>query len=244
MGSSAWPAALYAAGCDSAQMELACMQARRMGKRMLVKTRGGVKGKKAALYTAEGLHRLLQVQTSGRLLALCPRKVMFPLRSHRTGYWVFASQGCSAGNFPMSMQASAAFAARAALGLPPFLEPVEWMGTPLLPTRDQALGVRLLFSSGAQRILIAETQPQAGNGGDALLLTSACMERAAEAEPDEIARMTIRIPESIGTLSFDKMVSCMEWGQRTAANELDSLFETMGMAGCRVLAFRKALHPQ
>ena len=245
LGSGAWPAALFAAGCDAAQMELACKQAQRMGRRMLRKAPGGIKGRKAALYTAEGMQRLLQAQTGGRLLALCPRKAIFPLRSQRSGCMVFASRGCMVGEGAAScMQASAAFAARAAMGLPPFLETSQWMGMPLMPLRDDALAARLLVLAGAQRVLIVETQPQAGACGDALLLAAACMEHDREVAIERTVRLTIRIPENIGALSFERLVSCMEWGRRTAERELEGLFDAMGMAYCRVLPFKRALHPQ
>lgn len=244
LGSGAWPGALFAAGCDAAQMELACRQAQHMGRRMLRKAPGGIRGRKAALYTAEGMQRLLQAQTGGRLLALCPRKAIFPLRSQRSGCMIFASRGCMVGEgVAASMQVSAAFAARAAMGLPPFLEPSQWMGMPLMPLRDYALASSLLALAGAQRILIVETQPQAGTGGDALLLAAACMEHEQERAIEQTMRLTIRIPEEIGAWSYDHMAACMEWGRRTAERELDGLFDAMGLAYCKVLPFKRALHP-
>jgi len=240
IGSGAWPAALYASGCGSAQMELAAMQAQRMGRRMLRKARGGVSGRSAALYKAEGMQRLLQAQTGGRILALCPRRALFPVRSQRSGCIVFASPGCALGQgVAPVMQASAAFAARAAMGLPPFLEPMEWMGARLLPMQDAGAAARLLLSAGAQRVLIVDVRSFPRAKPDSLLLTAASVQPMEEQVTPCTVRLVVHLPESIGTLSFAEIGSCMELGRRAAQKELDQLFEYMGMAFCRVLPFRR-----
>lgn len=245
LGSGAWPAALFASGCDSAQMELACRQAQRMGRRMIRKAPGGILGKKAALYTAEGVERLLQAQTRGRLLALCPRRVIFPVRSMRGGNVVFTSRSYMAGDGRLPVtQASAAFAARAVMGMPPFLEPIQWMGTPLLPVNDDALAAKLLFASGAQRVLIVDMSSDDGYRSDGLLLASACMEKGKALDIPGTVRLAVRIPAYICSLSFDRITECMELGRKAAARELDQLLPELGMASCRVLPFRKAIHPR
>ena len=240
IGSGAWPAALYAAGCNAAQMELACVQAQRMGKRMLRKARSGLFQRKTALYTADGMQRLLQAQTSRRLLALCPRRAIFPVRAQRTGFIAFASPGClpMEGLAPIT-QVSAAFAARASMGLPPFLEPLEWRGSRLLPMQDTGAAARLLLSAGAQRVLIVDVPGAPGGRPDPMLLAAACAEPLQESAIPGTTHLCVHIPEHISTLSFDGIVSCMEFGKRAAVHELDHLFAYMGMAFCRVLPFRK-----
>lgn len=241
IGSGAWPAALFATGCDSAHMELAAKQATRMGKRLLRRTRGSVWGKSGALYTAEGLQHLLQIQTGGRILALCPRKALFPLRTQRAGSVVFASPGCVPGEgFAPVTQVSAAFAARAAMGQPPFLMPLEWMGARLLPMQDAGAAARMLLAAGAQRVLIVETHVPPQTKADPLLLTAACTGAQAEVSVPGAARLVVPIQERIGSLSFDGICACMELGRHTAQCELDFLFERMGMAHCRVLPFRRS----
>jgi len=241
IGSGAWPAALYASGCGAAQMELAAMQAQRMGRRMLRKARGGVAGHSAALYKADGLQRLLQAQTGGRILALCPRRALFPVRSQRSGCIVFASPGCAPGQgIAPVMQASAAFAVRATMGLPPFLDPMEWMGSRLLPMLDMGAAARLLLSAGVQRVLIVDVRSSPRTKPDPLLLTAAGMEPMTEAAVAGSVRITVNLPEKIGPLSFAEIGTCLELGRRTAAQELDRLFEDMGMAFCRVLPFRRS----
>ena len=241
LGSGAWPAALYAAGCNAAQMEMAAMQAQRMGKRLLGRARGGIAGRKAALYTADGMQRLLQAQTGGRILALCPRSAIFPLRSQRMGNLVFASGGWmpGEGTAPIA-QASAAFAARAAMGRPPFLEPLTWMGTGLIPGQSAKEAAGLLISGGAQRVLIVETQISPQAGLDPLWLAAACAQPCTDAEIPGAVRLTVQMPPHIGTLSVGHIVSCMELGRHAARQELDHLMDCMGMAYCRVLPFKRS----
>lgn len=240
IGSGAWPAALFAVGCDAAHMEMAAMQAQRMGWRMLRKARGGVTERGAALYKADGMQRLLQAQTGGRILALCPRKALFPVRSLRSGCVVFASPGCAPGQgiAPVT-QASAAFAVRAAMGLPPFLEPLEWMGSQLLPMQDAGAAARILLSAGAQRVLIADVRSSPRAKPEPLLLTAASAQPLHDAAVPGTVRLTVHLPEQTGALSFAQIRSCMELGRRTAEKELDQLLEYMGMASCRVLPFRR-----
>lgn len=239
LGSGAWPAALFAAGCSASQMEASCVQAQRMGKRLLRRVRFG--DADHGLYKASGMQRLLQTHTGGRLLALCPRRTIFPVRMLRGGVLAFASRCSTAGEgIALTMQASAAFAARAAMGLPPFLELLDWMGTPLLPIRDMALAARMLFASGAQRVLIVDIRPSPRLMQDGLWLASACMESGIETNMPGTAKLTIQMPEHIGTLSFGKLSACMELGKQAAARELDGLLDMLGMAHCRVLPFRRS----
>ncbi|MFQ9448065.1 MAG: hypothetical protein ACLR4A_12690 [Christensenellales bacterium] len=68
----------------------------------------------------------------------------------------------------MTLQASTAFAARAALSRPPFVSPMEWMGSPLLPMDDVPLACRLLQTMGAQRVLVVAPQTALRHQPDAL----------------------------------------------------------------------------
>lgn len=241
LGSGAWPTALFAAGCSASQMETACLQLQRAGKRILGRRRFGVADHARGLYTAQGLQHLLHTHTGERLLALCPRRTIFPVRMLRGGTLAFASRCSTVGEGAvLTMQASAAFAARAAMGLPPFLDPLEWMGTTLLPVRDTELAARLLFAAGAQRVLIAEVHPSPRMKQDGLLLAAACMESGQEAVLPGTARLTIQMLETMGTLSFGDLSTCMELGRQAAKRELDGLLDMLGMAHCRVLPFRRS----
>lgn len=241
LGSGAWPTAMFAAGSSASQMETACLQAQRAGKRLLGRRRLGVADHAHGLYTAQGLQHLLHTHTGERLLALCPRRTIFPVRMLRGGALAFASRCSTVGEgVVLTMQASAAFAARAAMGLPPFLDPLEWMGTTLMPMRDTALATRLLFAAGAQRVLIAEVRSSPRMKWDGLLLAAACMESGQEATIPGTARLTIQMPETIGTLSFGELSTCMELGRQAAERELDGLLDMLGMAHCRVLPFKRS----
>lgn len=238
LGSGAWPAALFASGLGSAQMEDACIQAQRMGKRLLRRQRFG--GRRMALYHPRGMQHLLQAQTGGRILALCPRRAIFPLMSQRAGLVTFASASCVPGDgFMPVTQVSAAFAARAAMGLPPFLSPVSHMGSLLLPACDTTVAAKLLFSAGAQRVLIAVPRPSVQADADALLLASACIQREQTTKLPGTATLSVQMPQGISSLSFGEITTCMELGKRAALRELDALLSGMGMAYCRVLPFRR-----
>lgn len=239
-GSGAWPAALYAAGCDAEQFKTAAMQAQHMGKRMLRKNSGRIAGCKASFYTSLSMQRLLQAQTGGRILALCPRRTLFPLRSQRSGIVVLASPGgVWEEDVATVSQASAAFAARAAMGRPPFLEPLTWMGTSLLPMNSTGEAVRLLLRAGAQRILVVEPRISPQAMPDPLWLTALAAEKGEENVIPGAIRLVIQMPPHISTMSFGSIVNCMELGRDAAKRELDGLLECLGMAHCRVLPFKR-----
>ena len=104
----------------------------------------------------------------------------------------------------------------------------------------KALAARILFASGAQRVLIVDIRPSPRIMQDGLWLASACMESGIEINMPGTAKLTIQIPEHIGTLSFGKLSACMELGKQAAARELDGLLDMLGMAHCRVLPFRRS----
>ena len=139
----------------------------------------------------------------------------------------------------LAMQATVGFAARACLAAPPFLAPVQFMGSPLLGDTDLSFCVRQLLLLGAHRVLIIAPFPSPRRVPDALDLTGTALRLAGE-QPlgEETGVLRIIMPESAGALSLEQLEACSEAGRRTAGQELDSVFDQMGMAFCRVLPFR------
>ena len=158
MQAAAWPAALYLAGYDAGRLRGAAAQAARMGRRLLRAdaSASAVLGmKKSALCRGRRLEKLLAAQTGERALGLCERQGVFLCRTARSGHVVaFCTQSVSQEGTIVTLQASAGFAARAALARPPFVSALEWMGSPLLPLDDLPLACRLLAAMGAQRVLV------------------------------------------------------------------------------------------
>ena len=240
----AWPAALYAAGADENGFNQALAQAQGLGTRLLKRRlipsmRSGPM--RTLLSGSAALERLLTAHTGGRILALCDRRVVIPVRCMRTGqHLAFSSAGFTAGEGTLvTMQASAAFSARAAMGLPPFLSPVSFMGSRLLPVSDTAYACRLLFAMGVQRVLVVEGMPSVRSEPDMLDLAAACFTGNGQDLPEGAVRLRIPFPEGVGALALNQVQRCAQAGQKTAELELDRLFETMGMAFCRVLPFQK-----
>lgn len=242
MGTGAWPAALYAVGCDAARMREAASQVRRMERRLTrpdASSRALMRGKRGALLSGAAAQRLLVAQTGARILALCPRRAIFPVRTPRMGL-VFSTQPFSAqGGAIMTMQASVSFAARAAMAMPPFLSPLEWMNAPLLPERDVALSARQLLAMGAQRVLIVQPRLSPRRGPDALTLTAMCADIEPAALPPGTAVLRATMPDAVGALSLGGVEACVDAGKKTAERELDRIFEQLGMAFCRILPFRR-----
>lgn len=240
----AWPAALFASGADEAQFLQALSQAQGLGARLMKKRAipAPFCGRnRAALSGNAALQRLLTAQTGGRILALCGRRAMMPVRCARTGQrLVFSSCGfVPEAGVVVTMQASSAFAARAAMGLPPFLEPASFMGSLLLPVGDTAFAARLLLDAGAQRVLVVECAPAPSAKPDVLDLAALCCEGSKAPLPKEAALLRVTLPDGIGAMAFHQAQRCAQIGQKTAERELDRLFEQLGMAFCRVLPFQK-----
>ena len=161
------------------------------------------------------------------------------MRSAR-GALLFATQAFPApGGAIMTMQASVSFAVRASMTLPPFLTPVEWLGRPLLPERDAAVGARALLAMGAQRVLVVRMQASPRHSPDALELTALAMEPECMTFPPGTAVLSVMMPDGAGALNPGGMQACIEAGKKAAERELDRLFEEMGMAFCRILPFRR-----
>ena len=138
------------------------------------------------------------------------------------------------------LQASLAFAARAAMAMPPFLAPVTWMGSPLVPDADVAAACGVLQAMGAQRVLVVEPQSSPQRDMDALELTAAAAGMASVREPNENAAVLRAVmPAQAGALSMGKLALCAEAGMRAASAELDTLLAQLGMAQCRVLPFKR-----
>ena len=241
MLSGSWPAALFAAGMSLAGMEKALHQAAKAGGRMIApmwyeRLRAG------SIPCGVRLNHLLGAQTGQRALSLCPGAAVFPCRMARTGQRVvFSSRAyMQDAGVMLAMQASAGFAARAAMGFAPFLSPVEYMGSPLLGDMDMAFACRQLMLLGAQRILIVDPIPSPRRAADSLDLAAGALRLAGErpCEP-ETGVLRVTMPDSAGALSLSRLEECARAGETAAAWALDDLLDQMGMARCRVLTFRR-----
>ena len=240
LGAGAWPAALFAAGADARGLAEAAALIRRMGKRLLPRSRSYLK-QRQTLFAAERLEHLLTLQTSGRVLALCPKRAVFPVRMARQERdVVFSTQSFSVGDSGMlAMQASLAFAVRAAIGLAPFLSPCVWMGQSVLPQMDAAAGVKLLLAMGAQRVLVVEPVASPRHTPDALELAALCAQPKKMPLPEGAAKLAVVMPDGAYALDTAQIPVCMEAGERAAERDLDPILEEMGLAACRVLPFRR-----
>ena len=240
MFSGAWPAALVAAGMSLQSMEKALHQAAKAGSRMIAPV-WYERFKAGRIPCGVRLNHLLSAQTGQRALSLCPGAAVFPCRMARTGQRVvFSSRAYMQDTGVMlAMQASAGFAARAAMGFAPFLSPVEYMGSPLLGDMDIAFACRQLMLLGAQRVLVIEPVPSPRRSADALDLAAGALRLAAERPCEqETGVLRITMPDTAGALSLCRLEECARAGEDAAAWALDGLLDRMGMSRCRVLAFK------
>lgn len=237
----AWPAAMFAAGVSTLSMEKALHQAAHMGRRMIA-PRWYEWLNAAGMTAGQRLNHLLAMQTGGKVLSLCPGAALFPCRMLRNGQRVvFSTRAYMQDQGAMlAMQAGVGFAARAAMGLAPFLEPMQYMGSHLLGDMDTVFACRQLMLLGAHRVLLIDPQPSPGRTLDSWDMTCAALRLAAhQPHEPETAILRITMPESAGVRSFSQMEACMQAGKTAASRELDELLDKMGMARCRVLAFRR-----
>lgn len=246
MGAGAWPAALFLASYDGARMQAALAQAQRMGERMLDarSARSVLRGRQIALAGGARMQHLLCAQAGEKIMALCQRRGIIPLRTARTGRRVIFSthiynheEGAM-----LTLQASLAFAARAGIALPPFLPPVEWMGSPLVPETDALFACAQLRAMGAHRVLVISPCASVRRELDALELAGAMHFGVLDARalPEYAALLRVPMPDDTGALSLGSLCACAQAGRRAAEGELDGIFERMGMAFCRVLPFRRS----
>ena len=241
----AWPAALYGAGMEPEEMHALLAQAAKRGRGLFApgaSVRALARGRATTLWDARRLERMLSLQTGQRMLSLCPRAAVFPCRTLRSGYPVlFTTRSYPQESGAMlSMQASLAFASRAALMPPPLFSAMRWMGSTILPLADEALACRQLLLMGAQRVLIVSPQPSPRTEPDALDLAAAGFMRGTDAQPPAQA-VVLRVPmdDGIAALSIEKLPACVQCGKRAAEREIDECLSRMGMANCRVLPFRR-----
>jgi len=233
-------AALYLSGQNPAEMLSSITEAANQGKKLLP-VRRGMCGGEASILRSGRLERMLEAHTKRQWLPVCPRTGVILCRFVRTGrHVIFATRAYQQESGALlSMQASVGFAARAAAALPPFLSPVSWMGSPLLPETDAAFACRQLFALGAQRVLIVNPFLSAHTVPDAMDMTAMAISSAMETQPmQNTAVLHIPMPDGAGALSVQKMPACVRAGMEAAEQQLDRLFDRMGMAYGRVLPFK------
>ena len=233
------------AGYDAGRLRGAAAQAARMGRRLLRAdaSASAVLGmKKSALCRGRRLEKLLAAQTGERALGLCERQGVFLCRTARSGHVVaFCTQSVSQEGTIVTLQASAGFAARAALARPPFVSALEWMGSPLLPLDDLPLACRLLTALGAQRVLVVAPQSALRHQPDALEQASGFFVPCARELGENVGVFRIPLPETLGALSLDRILPAMDVGREAAEHGMEAALERIGMPLCRVLPFRRKL---
>ena len=245
MQAAAWPAALYLVGYDADRLRGAAVQAARTGRRLLTadaSARDVLGMKKSAICRGRRLEKLLAAQTGERALGLCERQGVFLCRAARSGHVVaFCTQSMTQDGAIVTLQASTAFAARAALSRPPFVSPMEWMGSPLLPMDDVPLACRLLQTMGAQRVLVVAPQTALRHQPDALEQASGFFMPCAREMGGNVGVFRIPLPEKFGALSLSDLLLGADAGREAAAQGMEAALMRLGMPLCRVLPFRRKL---
>ena len=198
--------------------------------------------KKSAICRGRRLEKLLAAQTGERALGLCERQGVFLCRAARSGHVVaFCTQSVTQDGAIVTLQASTAFAARAALSRPPFVSPMEWMGSPLLPMDDVPLACRLLQTMGAQRVLVVAPQTALRHQPDALEQASGFFMPCAREIGGNVGVFRIPLPEKFGALSLSDLLLGVDAGREAAAQGMEAALMRLGMPLCRVLPFRRKL---
>lgn len=245
MQAAAWPAALYLVGYDADRLRVAAVQAARAGRRLLTadaSARDVLGMKKSAICRGRRLEKLLAAQTGERALGLCERQGVFLCRAARSGHVVaFCTQSMTQDGAIVTLQASTAFAARAALSRPPFVSPMEWMGSPLLPMDDVPLACRLLQTMGAQRVLVVAPQTALSHQPDALEQASGFFMPCVREIGGNVGVFRIPLPEKFGALSLSDLLLGADAGREAAAQGMEAALMRLGMPLCRVLPFRRKL---
>ncbi len=239
MQAGAWPAAVFLAGRTGYTQALE--QAARVGKKLLLpdeQTRSLFFKGRPALCTGRRIEHLLNLQTGRKMLGMCERQGFFLCRMARGNQRVVFStaQRLEDEGEIVTMQASVGYAARAAMAMPPFLSPMDWLGTPLLPIQDVELACSGLKRMGAHRVLVIAPEPSSRRCLDALEL----MDMAKSANDNQNIGI-LRIPVTKNALDLNSLTACAQEGRNAAEQGLDRVLEQMGMAFCRVLPFRKTI---
>ena len=247
MQSGAWPAALVLSGRDAQGLSRAAGQAAAAGGRLarmgMLSGLRLVRGRQS-LGSGRDVERLLLLQLGQQMMPLCPRRGMLLCRCAQTGQRVIFSTrvyGQERGA-QLGMQVSLGFAARAAVTLPPFLPPVTWMGSALLPGGDVPCACRQLMLMGAQRVLVIEPCPSARSEPDAVTLTGMLLQSGERMLEDErVGRLRVLLPPPIPAHAVARLTDCAQAGYEAAERELEDVLRRMGMGICRVLPFRRSL---
>lgn len=244
MQDGAWLAALHVSGCDAVQMDCAIsVMARGAGRlfRPVYSSGALMSGKTTSLCDGRRLERLLKIQVGERILSVCERRGIFPCRIAATGRRVvFTTRAyVSSEDCELSQHATLSFAARAAMACPPFLSPLPWLGSCLLPEEDSAWAAEQLLRMGADRVLIVEPRAAMGRNMDALELATA-RRRWDVGEAGQLAATVIRIPMpvTIGALDYSCMAQLAQAGYDAASVQMDAALQGLGMTQCRILPFR------
>lgn len=238
----AWPAALYAAGMSIQSMEKALQQAAKAGGKLIApKWYERLAPFCMRMPVGERLNHLLSAQTGQRILSMCPGIAVFPCRMMRTGQrLVFSTRAYMPDEqVLLATQASVSLASRAAMGMAPFLAPMQYMGSHLLGETDAAFACRQLMLLGAHRVLLIEPVPSPRHRPDPLDLAAAMRMTSAHPYAADVGVLRIPMPDTVGALSLSQLEACAQAGENAAAQLLDGLLERMGMAHCRILAFRR-----
>lgn len=239
----AWPAALHMSGRSAQELRMAAAQAARMSTRMLRPAwppSALLREKRCAMFDGRRLEHLLAAQAGQKMLCMCPKPGILLCRTAGGGRKVIFSSFAFAQDerAMLSMQASAAFAARAAMTQPPFLSPVQWMGSLLVAENDASYACRELLAMGMQRVLVIKPVLSVRHDPDALDLTSMTVGQNT-AVPDCASVLQVEAPPEAGALSIGRMEEIAQAGRTAAQRGLDQLMKEMGMPFCRVLPFRQ-----
>ena len=245
MDGGAFAAALYAMGKDAAEIRDIIAKTGAAGKGLIRPTAGVhalLTGRKTALCDGKRIEKLLLMHAGHRVLSLADRPAVFPCKLARNGQRiVFSTRPFEPEGAMLSMQASVSFAARAAMGMPPLLAPIEYMGSPLLGENELAFACRLLLQLGAQRVLLCLPVVSLKRKPDMLDLTAIARQGDARQAAREVhaGLLQITMPESVGALDMDCASVIEMAGYFAARDGLDGLLEDMNMASCRILPFAK-----
>ncbi len=240
----AWPAALYTAGRDAKGMACAAAQAAAAGRRMMrPRLFPRLDRQDGSLLDGRRIERLMLAQLGPRPLPLCPARGAFVCRAADSGRRVvFSSRAYRQENgTTLGMQVSLSFAARAVMALPPFLPPVQWMDTVLLPDGDVGFACRQVMLMGAQRALVIE--PVAAEGGKPAPLELTAMligPRGGALEDEHVGVLRVPMPRGVAAGMTEKLPACVQAGRQAAERELEAALRRMGMGVCRVLPFHRS----